>query len=173
MYADFGYLLLCFVLKPFFGVETLSWMCMLTEYKKADTLTAEQKKRRMEILTNLAANGLYVGGLPDVRQNAEAMTEVIETASSYQNSFDYAALLAKMRVGIRNGSSIADSVGTGIPYSIVDDAIERALKNPEDFVWNYIAVMLYNNQDRHTPYLTPEYSADFQILTVVENYEKP
>ena len=144
---------------------------MLTEYKKADTLTAEQKNRRMEILTNLAANGLYVGGLPDVQENAEAMTEVIENASSYQNSFDYATLLAKMRVGIRNGSSIADSVGTGITYSIVDDAIEKALKNPEDFVWNYIAVMLYNHQDRHTLYLTSEYSADFQILTVVENFE--
>lgn len=145
---------------------------MLSEYKKADTLTAEQKNRRMEILTNLAANGLYVGGLPDVQENAAAMTEVIETASSYQNSFDYAILLAKMRVGIRNGSSIADSVGTGITYSIVDDAIEKALKNPEDFVWNYIAVMLYNNQDRHTLYLTSEYSADYQILTVVENFEK-
>ncbi|MGN0498373.1 MAG: tetratricopeptide repeat protein [Acutalibacteraceae bacterium] len=145
---------------------------MLTEYKKADTLTAEQKNRRTEILTNLAANGLYVGGLPDVQENAAAMTEVIETASSYQNSFDYATLLAKMRVGIRNGSSIADSVGTGITYSIVDDAIEKALKNPEDFVWNYIAVMLYNNQERHTLYLTSEYSADYQILTVVENFEK-
>ena len=145
---------------------------MLSEYKKADTLTAEQKNRRMEILTNLAANGLYVGGLPDVEENAEAMTEVIETASSYQNSFDYATLLAKMRVGVQNGTSIADSVGTGITYSIVDDAIEKALKNPEDFVWNYIAVMLYNNQDRHTLYLTSEYSADYQILTVVENFEK-
>ena len=144
---------------------------MLSEYKKADTLTAEQKNRRIEILTNLAANGLYVGGLPDVQENAAAMTEVIETAASYQNSFDYATLLAKMRVGIRNGSSIADSVGTGITYSIVDDAIEKALKNPEDFVWNYIAVMLYNNQDRHTLYLTSEYSADYQILTVVENFE--
>ncbi|MGN0441850.1 MAG: hypothetical protein ACI4FO_04040 [Acutalibacteraceae bacterium] len=144
---------------------------MLTEYKKADTLTAEQKNRRTEILTNLAANGLYVGGLPDVQENAAAMTEVIETAASYQNSFDYATLLAKMRVGIRNGSSIADSVGTGITYSIVDEAIEKALKNPEDFVWNYIAIMLYNNQDRHTLYLTSEYSADYQILTVVENFE--
>lgn len=145
---------------------------MLSEYKKADTLTAEQKNRRTEILTNLAANGLFVGGLPEVKENAAAMADVIENASSYQNSFEYAELLAKMRVGVTNGTNIADSVGTGITYSIVDNAIEKALKNPEDFVWNYIAVMLYNNQDRHTLYLTSEYSADFQILTVVENFEK-
>lgn len=145
---------------------------MLSEYKKADTLTAEQKNRRAEILTNLAANGLYVGGLPEVEENAAAMAEVIENASSYQNSFEYAGLLAKMRVGVTNGTNIADSVGTGITYRFVSQAIEKALKNPEDFVWNYIAVMLYNNQDRHTLYLTSEYSADFQILTVVENFEK-
>ena len=145
---------------------------MLSEYKKADALTAEQKNRRTEILTNLAANGLFVGGLPDVKENAAAMADVIENADSYRNSFEYAELLAKMRVGVTNGTSIADSVGTGITYSIVDNAIEKALKNPEDFVWNYIAVMLYNNQDRHTLYLTSEYAADFQILTVVERFEK-
>lgn len=145
---------------------------MLSEYKKADTLTAEQKNRRTEILTNLAANGLFVGGLPDVKENAAAMADVIENAASYQNSFEYAGLLAKMRVGVTNGTNIADSVGTGITYRFVSQAIEKALKNPEDFVWNYIAVMLYNNQDRHTLYLTSEYSADFQILTVVENFEK-
>lgn len=145
---------------------------MLSEYKKAGTLTAEQKNRRTEILTNLAANGLYIGGLPEVEENAAAMTEVIENASSYQNSFEYAGLLAKMRVGVTNGTNIADSVGTGITYQFVSRAIEKALKNPEDFVWNYIAVMLYNNQDRHTLYLTSEYSSDFQILTVVENFEK-
>lgn len=144
---------------------------MLSEYKKADNLTVEQKNRRTEILTNLAAKGLFVGGLPDVKENAAAMADVIENAESYRNSFEYAELLAKMRVGVQNGTSIADSVGTGITYSIVDNAIEKALKNPEDFVWNYIAVMLYNNQDRHTLYLTSEYSADFQILTVVENFE--
>lgn len=144
---------------------------MLSEYKTADALTSEQKNRRTEILTNLAANGLYVGGLPDVEENAAEMAEVIEKASSYQNSFEYAELLAKMRVGIANGTGIADSVGTGITYSVVDDAIEKALDDPEDFVWNYIAVMLYNNQDRHTLYLTSEYSADKQILTVVENFE--
>lgn len=145
---------------------------MLSEYKKADALTAEQKNRRTEILTNLAANGLFVGGLPDVKENAAAMADVIENADSYRNSFEYAELLAKMRVGVTNGTSIADSVGTGITYSVVDNAIEKALKNPEDFVWNYIAVMLYNNQDRHTLYLTSEYAADFQILTVVERFEK-
>lgn len=145
---------------------------MLSEYKKAGTLTSEQKNRRAEILTNLAANGLYIGGLPEVEENAAAMAEVIENASSYQNSFEYAGLLAKMRVGVTNGTNIADSVGTGITYQFVSRAIEKALKNPEDFVWNYIAVMLYNNQDRHTLYLTSEYSADFQILTVVENFEK-
>lgn len=145
---------------------------MLSEYKKAGTLTAEQKNRRTEILTNLAANGLYIGGLPEVEENAAAMAEVIENASSYQNSFEYAGLLAKMRVGVTNGTNIADSVGTGITYQFVSRAIEKALKNPEDFVWNYIAVMLYNNQDRHTLYLTSEYSSDFQILTVVENFEK-
>ncbi len=145
---------------------------MLSEYKKADTLTSEQKNRRAEILTNLAANGLYIGGLPEVEENAAVMAEVIENASSYQNSFEYAGLLAKMRVGVTNGTNIADSVGTGITYQFVSQAIEKALKNPEDFVWNYIAVMLYNNQDRHALYLTSEYSADFQILTVVENFEK-
>ena len=145
---------------------------MLSEYKKADTLTAEQKNRRAEILTNLAANGLYIGGLPEVEENAAAMADVIENAASYQNSFEYAGLLAKMRVGVTNGTNIADSVGTGITYRFVSRAIEKALKNPEDFVWNYIAVMLYNNQDRHTLYLTSEYSDDFQILTVVENFEK-
>lgn len=144
---------------------------MLSEYKAADALTSEQKNRRTEILTNLATNGLYVGGLPGVEENAAEMAEVIEKASSYQNSFEYGKLLAKMRVGISNGTSIADSVGTGITYSVVDNAIEKALDNPEDFVWNYIAVMLYNNQDRHTLYLTSEYSADKQILTVVENFE--
>lgn len=144
---------------------------MLSEYKKADTLTAEQKNRRMEILTNLAANRLYVGGLPDVKENAEAMTEAIETAASYQNSFDYAAFLAKMRIGRQNSSSVRDAVGTGITPAIVEDAVEQALKNPEDFVWNYIAVMLYNNQDRHSLYLTSEYSVNFKILTVVENFE--
>lgn len=144
---------------------------MLSEYKTADALTLEQKKRRTEILTNLAANGLYAGGLPDVKENAAEMIEVIEKAASYQNSFEYGKLLAKMRVGISNGTSIADAVGTGITYSVVDDAIEKALGNPEDFVWNYIAVMLYDNQDRHTLYLTSEYSADKQILTVVENFE--
>lgn len=145
---------------------------MLSEYKKANTLTAEQKNRRTEMLTNLAANGLYIGGLPEVEENAAAMADVIENAASYQNSFEYAGLLAKMRVGVTNGTNIADSVGTGITYRFVSQVIEKALKNPEDFVWNYIAVMLYNNQDRHTLYLTSEYSADFQILTVVENFEK-
>ena len=145
---------------------------MLSKYKKADTLTEEQKNRRMEILTNLAANGLYAGGLPDVEENAGAMAGVIETAASYRNSFDYAAFLAKMRVGIANSSSVSGAVGTGITPSIVEDAVEQALNNPEDLVWNYIAVMLYNNQDRHILYLTSEYSVDYQILTVVENFEK-
>ena len=67
---------------------------MLAEYKNADELTAEQKNRRTEILTNLAANGIYVGGLPDVAENAAVMAEVIETAFSYQNSFEYAEMLA-------------------------------------------------------------------------------
>lgn len=145
---------------------------MLSEYKKADKLTAEQKNRRTEILTNLAANGLYIGGLPEVKENAAAMADVIENASSYQNSFEYAELLAKMRVGVTNGTNIADSVGSGITYQFVSRAIEKALKNPEDFVWNYIAVMLYNNQEQHSLYLTSEYSDDLQILKVVENFEK-
>ena len=144
---------------------------MLSEYKKADKLTAEQKNRRTEILTNLAANGLYVGGLPEVKENAAAMADVIENASSYQNSFEYAELLAKMRVGVTNGTNIADSVGTGITYRFVSQAIEKALKNPEDFVWNYIAVMLYNNQEQHSLNLVSDYSDDKRILTVAENFE--
>lgn len=145
---------------------------MLSEYKKADTLTSEQKNRRAEILTNLAANGLYIGGLPEVKENAAVMAEVIENASSYQNSFEYAELLAKMRVGVTNGTNIADSVGTGITYQFVSRAIDKALKDPEDFVWNYIAVMLYNNQEQHSLNLTSDYSDDKRILTVVENFEK-
>lgn len=121
---------------------------MLAEYKNADELTAEQKNRRTEILTNLAANGIYVGGLPDVAENAAVMAEVIETAFSYQNSFEYAEMLAKMRVGVTNGTNIADSVGTGITYQLVSQAVEKALEAPEDFVWSYIAVMFYNNQER-------------------------
>ena len=145
---------------------------MLSEYKKADTLTAEQKNRRTEILTNLAANGLYFGGLPEIEENAAAMAEVIENAASYQNSFEYAELLAKMRVGVTNGTNIADSVGTGITYQFVSRAIEKALKTPEDFVWNYIAVMLYNNQEQHALNLVSDYSDDKKILTVAENFEK-
>lgn len=145
---------------------------MLTEYKNADELTAEQKNRRTEILTNLAANGIYVGGLPDVAENAAAMAEVIETAFSYQNSFEYAEMLAKMRVGVTNGTNIADSVGTGITYQLVSQAVEKALEAPEDFVWSYIAVMFYNNQEQHSLYLTADYSDDKRILAVVENFEK-
>lgn len=145
---------------------------MLTEYKNADELTAEQKNRRTEILTNLAANGIYVGGLPDVAENAAVMAEVIETAFSYQNSFEYAEMLAKMRVGVTNGTNIADSVGTGITYQLVSQAVEKALESPEDFVWSYIAVMFYNNQEQHSLYLTADYSDDKRILTVVENFEK-
>lgn len=144
---------------------------MLSEYKKADTLTSEQKNHRAEILTNLAANGLYIGGLPEVEENAAVMAEVIENASSYQNSFEYAGLLAKMRVGVTNGTNIADSVGTGITYQFVSQAIEKALKNPEDFVWNYMAVMLYNNQEQHSLNLVSDYSDDKRILTVAENFE--
>lgn len=145
---------------------------MLTEYKNADELTAEQKNRRTEILTNLAANGIYVGGLPDVAENAAVMAEVIETAFSYQNSFEYAEMLAKMRVGVTNGTNIADSVGTGITYQLVSQAVEKALEAPEDFVWSYIAVMFYNNQEQHSLYLTADYSDDKRILAVVENFEK-
>lgn len=145
---------------------------MLAEYKNADELTAEQKNRRTEILTNLAANGIYVGGLPDVAENAAAMAEVIETAFSYQNSFEYAEMLAKMRVGVTNGTNIADSVGTGITYQFVSQAVEKALESPEDFVWSYIAVMFYNNQEQHSLYLTADYSDDKRILAVVENFEK-
>lgn len=145
---------------------------MLAEYKNADELTAEQKNRRTEILTNLAANGIYVGGLPDVAENAAVMAEVIETAFSYQNSFEYAEMLAKMRVGVTNGTNIADSVGTGITYQLVSQAVEKALEAPEDFVWSYIAVMFYNNQEQHSLYLTVDYSDDKRILAVVENYEK-
>ena len=145
---------------------------MLAEYKNADELTAVQKNRRTEILTNLAANGIYVGGLPDVAENAAAMAEVIETAFSYQNSFEYAEMLAKMRVGVTNGTNIADSVGTGITYQFVSQAVEKALESPEDFVWSYIAVMFYNNQEQHSLYLTADYSDDKRILTVVENFEK-
>ena len=145
---------------------------MLAEYKNADELTAEQKNRRTEILTNLAANGIYVGGLPDVAENAAVMAEVIETAFSYQNSFEYAEMLAKMRVGVTNGTNIADSVGTGITYQFVSQAVEKALEAPEDFVWSYIAVMFYNNQEQHSLYLTADYSDDKRILAVVENFEK-
>lgn len=145
---------------------------MLAEYKNADELTAEQKNRRTEILTNLAANGIYVGGLPDVAENAAVMAEVIETAFSYQNSFEYAEMLAKMRVGVTNGTNIADSVGTGITYQLVSQAVEKALEAPEDFVWSYIAVMFYNNQEQHSLYLTVDYSDDKRILAVVENFEK-
>lgn len=145
---------------------------MLAEYKNADELTAEQKNRRTEILTNLAANGIYVGGLPDVAENAAVMAEVIETAFSYQNSFEYAEMLAKMRVGVTNGTNIADSVGTGITYQLVSQAVEKALEAPEDFVWSYIAVMFYNNQEQHSLYLTADYSDDKRILAVVENFEK-
>lgn len=145
---------------------------MLAEYKNADELTAEQKNRRTEILTNLAANGIYVGGLPDVAENATVMAEVIETAFSYQNSFEYAEMLAKMRVGVTNGTNIADSVGTGITYQLVSQAVEKALEAPEDFVWSYIAVMFYNNQEQHSLYLTADYSDDKRILAVVENFEK-
>lgn len=145
---------------------------MLAEYKNADELTAEQKNRRTEILTNLAANGIYVGGLPDVAENAAVMAEVIETAFSYQNSFEYAEMLAKMRVGVTNGTNIADSVGTGITYQFVSQAVEKALESPEDFVWSYIAVMFYNNQEQHSLYLTADYSDDKRILAVVENFEK-
>lgn len=145
---------------------------MLAEYKNADELTAEQKNRRTEILTNLAANGIYVGGLPDVAENAAAMAEVIETAFSYQNSFEYAEMLAKMRVGVTNGTNIADSVGTGITYQLVSQAVDKALEAPEDFVWSYIAVMFYNNQEQHSLYLTADYSDDKRILAVVENFEK-
>lgn len=145
---------------------------MLAEYKNADELTAEQKNRRTEILTNLAANGIYVGGLPDVAENSATMAEVIETAFSYQNSFEYAEMLAKMRVGVANGTNIADSVGTGITYQFVSQAVEKALESPEDFVWSYIAVMFYNNQEQHSLYLTADYSDDKRILAVVENFEK-
>lgn len=145
---------------------------MLAEYKNADELTAEQKNRRTEILTNLAANGIYVGGLPDVAENSATMAEVIETAFSYQNSFEYAEMLAKMRVGVTNGTNIADSVGTGITYQFVSQAVEKALESPEDFVWSYIAVMFYNNQEQHSLYLTADYSDDKRILTIVENFEK-
>lgn len=145
---------------------------MLTEYKNADELTAEQKNRRTEILTNLAANGIYVGGLPDVAENAAVMAEVIETAFSYQNSFEYAEMLAKMWVGVTNGTNIADSVGTGITYQFVSQAVEKALEAPEDFVWSYLAVMFYNNQEQHSLYLTADYSDDKRILAVVENFEK-
>lgn len=145
---------------------------MLAEYKNADELTAEQKNRRTEILTNLAANGIYVGGLPDVAENSAVMAEVIETAFSYQNSFEYAEMLAKMRVGVTNGTNIADSVGTGITYQLVSQAVEKALEAPEDFVWSYIAVMFYNNQEQHSLYLTADYSDDKRILAVVENFEK-
>ena len=92
---------------------------MLTEYKNADELTAEQKNRRTEILTNLA-----------------------------------------------------DSVGTCITYQLVSQAVEKALESPEDFVWSYIAVMFYNNQEQHSLYLTADYSDDKRILAVVENFEK-
>ena len=51
------------------------------------------------------------------------MAEVIETAFSYQNSFEYAEMLAKMRVGVTNGTNIADSVGTGITYQLVRQAV--------------------------------------------------
>lgn len=145
---------------------------MLAEYKNTDELTAEQKNRRTEILTNLASNGIYVGGLPDVAENAAVMAEVIETAFSYQNSFEYAEMLAKMRVGVTNGTNIADSVGTGITYQFVSQAVEKALEAPEDFVWSYIAVMFYNNQEQHSLYLTADYSDDKRILAVVENFEK-
>ena len=100
------------------------------------------------------------------------MAEVIETAFSYQNSFEYAEMLAKMRVGVTNGTNIADSVGTGITYQLVSQAVEKALEAPEDFVWSYIAVMFYNNQEQHSLYLTADYSDDKRILAVVENFEK-
>lgn len=142
---------------------------LLKEYKKVGTLSPEQENRRMEILNGLAANGLYSGGLPDaeeISENADEFYEMIENVESYQPHFDYVPLLNELVLGTDYAN---DGYLIGVTQSIAREAVSAALEKPDDFVWNYLALLLYNEQ-RNQVVDWDNDSTD--ILTVAENFER-
>ena len=143
--------------------DTDFYFSLLSAYKKERHLTKEQENRRREILTNLAAEGIYAGGLPEVKKNAEKMAKIMETASEHRERFDYVKLLARMRTG-------DSTYGTGISADIVSSAVNRALEKPEDFAWNYLALLLYNHQEEHL-YNSGLFSVDRDIVTVAGQFD--
>lgn len=143
--------------------DTDFYFSLLSAYKKERHLTKEQENRRRELLTNLAAEGIYAGGLPEVKRNAEKMAKIMETASEHRERFDYVKLLARMRTG-------DSTYGTGISADIVSTAVNRALEKPEDFAWNYLALLLYNHQEEHL-YNSGLFSVDRDIVTVAGQFD--
>ena len=120
---------------------------MLREYAKEETLSGEQENRRREILNGLAAARLYTGGLPEgeeIAEHSEDYEKLSEAVDSYGKYFEYVPLLSRVRLGDEYGSH---GYLTGNTAELAEEAIASALEKPEDFVWKYIALMLYNTQE--------------------------
>lgn len=142
---------------------------MLREYAKEETLSGEQENRRREILNGLAAARLYTGGLPEgeeIAEHSEDYEKLSEAVDSYGKYFEYVPLLSRVRLGEEYSSH---GYLTGNTADLAREAIASALEKPEDFVWNYIALMLYNTQENQ---LATYNNPVEDIEKVAENFEK-
>ncbi|MDD6235428.1 MAG: tetratricopeptide repeat protein [Lachnospiraceae bacterium] len=117
---------------------------LLDEYDNQPELTKEQKNRRDEIIRYFVTNGIYRGGLfsaEDVKKNPAGMKRAIKTVQNYMDNYDYIEFLSEPVIG--------DIIyGPGITFDTVMTAMDKAVENPDDFVWNFYAVYFINTQRR-------------------------
>ena len=114
---------------------------LLKAYKDAEELTAAQKNRQQSILSALAAVECYTGGMisPD-SLDKEKTQQTIEELRKLDKGFMYAGLLKQ--------TQISDSTNDlGIHSKTMKEAIKLANDNPEDIVYQWLAVSLLDGYD--------------------------
>lgn len=141
---------------------------LLDEYDAQPELTKEQKNRRDEIIRYLVTNGIYSGGLfsaENVKKNPAGMKKAIETVQDYMDNYDYIEFLSEPVI-----SNII--YGPGITFDTVMTAMDKAIENPDDFVWNFYAVYFMNTQRRPSAWeFGYDYYPEETVVKICEQLE--
>lgn len=141
---------------------------LLEEYDDQPELSKEQKNRRKEIIQHFVTGGIYSGGLfnaKNVKKNPAGMKKAIETVQNYMGNYDYIEFLSEPVIG--------DIIyGPGITFDTVMTAMDKAIENPDDFVWNFYAVYFMNTQRRASAWeFGYDYYPEDTVVKICEQLE--
>ena len=121
---------------------------MLSYYKSAYQLTAEQKNRRTEILSRLSAAEAYSGGVisPEaLAENTDEALDIIKSLRKADSQFKYSEIIAMAQTGRQTTGTNQTQVG--FSDYVVDRAFELAKANPDDMGHQFMAVYALTYSD--------------------------